>query len=113
MTNAEKYKEEIRNESCYMPCAVNRVKDKRCGSENCSNACNTCKEESIEWLMQEYEEPPVDWSKIKPGTKVWVRNSDAASWNLREFALYYDDKIWCYDNGWQTSMQCWNCGRLK
>lgn len=113
MTNAEKYKEEIRNEHCYMACAVNRIKDKRGSSENCSDNCSACKSESIEWLMREYEEPLVDWNKVKPDTMVWVRNNAVEPWVLREFALYHDKKIWCYDDGLHKSMQYWNYGRLK
>lgn len=113
MTNAEKYKEEIRNESYFTACAVNRIKNKRDSSERCSYDCNVCKTESIAWLMQEYEEPPVEWNKVKSGTMVWVRNSDAQSWSLREFAMYHDNRIWCYEDGLHDSMQRWNCGRIE
>lgn len=100
MTNAEKYKEEIRNEHCYMACAVNRVKDKRGSSENCSDNCSACKSESIEWLMQEYEEPPVDWSKVKSNTPILVKfREDAPKWAERDFAFYVNDAVWYHYDG--------------
>lgn len=69
MTNAEKYKEEIRNQSKArtIKCAVYRVRQPHRSS--CFGICDDCKFDSIEWLMQEYEEPSVDWNKVKPGTK--------------------------------------------
>ena len=100
MTNAEKYKKEIRNEHCYMACAVNRVKNKRGSSEKCPDNCSACKSESIAWLMQEYEEPPVDWSKVKPNTSILVKfTEDAPKWIERNFAFYINDTVWYQNDG--------------
>ena len=112
MTNAEKYKEEIRNESknLTVKCAVYKVRQPHRSS--CFGSCDDCKFDSIEWLVQEYEETPIDWNKVKPGTKVWVRNFDAEAWKLREFAMCHNEKIWCYGDGIHSEMHAWSCARL-
>lgn len=98
MTNAEKYKEEIRNQSKgrTIKCAVYRVRQPHRSS--CFGICDDCKFDSIEWLMQEYEEPSVDWNKVKPGTKfvypckpnIFFPDGIAK----KKFAFYVNDVIW-------------------
>ncbi len=116
MTNAEKYKEEIEELAkleccrCGIHCAAHYIKT---NSKKCPRDCMACRSTTIDWLLQEYVEPPVDWSKVKPGTMIWVRNNDAQYWSLREFAMYHDNRIWCYENRLHDSMQRWNYGRLE
>lgn len=101
MTNAEKYKEEIRNKNETLECAVHGI---RTGSRSCRRDCQLCKEQSIEWLMQEYEEPPVDWNKVKPGTKFVYPCKPSPMYPdgiaKKKFAFYVNDVIWVM--GWES-----------
>lgn len=108
MTNAEKYKEEIRNTEFKLKCAVKSI---RSGTSACRFDCERCEHESIKWLMQEYKEPPVDWNNVKPGTKIWVRNSDDKFWVVKEFAMYHGNRIWCFEDDPYT-MRRWERGKL-
>lgn len=101
MTNAEKYKEEIRNESETFECAVHGI---RTGSRSCRRDCQLCKEQSIEWLMQEYEEPSIDWNKVKPGTKFVYPCEPCLVYPdgiaKEKFAFYVNGVIWVM--GWES-----------
>ena len=97
VTNAEKYKEELRNKNESLECAVHGI---RTGSRSCRHNCQLCKEQTIEWLIQEYEEPPVDWSKVKPNTSILVKfTEDAPKWIERNFAFYINDTVWYQNDG--------------
>ena len=101
MTNAEKYKEEIRNTEFKIKCAVKSI---RSGTSACRFECERCEHESIKWLMQEYEEPSVDWNKVKPGTKFVypckpnIVFPDGIA--KKKFAFYVNDVIWVM--GWES-----------
>lgn len=94
MTNFEKWKDEIlklaknnrifavdkRDMSVYdcenISCCECTFQD---GSYDCNN-------ERIMWLYEEYQEPPVDWSKVEVDTKVLVSDS-GNHWSKRYFFL--------------------------
>ena len=101
MTNAEKYKEEISNKNETLECAVHGI---RTGSRACRHDCQLCKTESIAWLMQEYEEPSVDWNKVKPGTKFVYPCKPSIMYPdgiaKKKFAFYVNDVIWVM--GWES-----------
>ena len=52
---------------------------------------------SREWAEKEYEEPPVDWSKVAVDTPIYVRRSKDEQWKKRHFAKYEYGKVhtWC------------------
>lgn len=52
-----------------------------------------------EWAEKEYEEPPVDWSKVPVDTPILVRIYENESWKARHFAKYEDGKV-----------HTWGCG---
>ena len=52
------------------------------------------------WLLEEYKEPEVDWSKVEVDTPILVRRSDNEEWNKRYFAGYGNDGcIYAWSNG--------------
>lgn len=106
MTNYERYRDEI--------VKSNYTIDSRYGDEFCQGfvnprvlkpmgkgcsdvKCSYCRMLMSIWLMDEYKEPNVDWSKIPVDTKIYVRESIDDGWLRRYFAKYVDGKIyaWC------------------
>lgn len=60
------------------------------------NGCDTLLyEEPID--KKEYEEPPVDWSKVAVDTPIYVRRSEDEQWKKRHFAKYEYGRVhtWC------------------
>ena len=53
------------------------------------------------WLLEDYKEPEVDWSKVEVDTPILVRDYEDAtiSWIRRYFAEYKDGIVYA-----------WNCG---
>ena len=63
-----------------------------------------CDNERIMWLCEEYQEPPVDWSKVAVDTKILV-SDDGEHWYKRYFARYEKGTVYCWENGatsWTT-----------
>lgn len=100
MTNREKYKDTLDN----MLAGVIAVVDGK--PVLCENAsCNRClfrygcgKDEFIGWLNAEYQEPPVDWSKVPINTPV-LASCDGERWYRRYFAGVRGGKPETYDVG--------------
>ena len=107
MTNAEKYKEEIEDLAkleccrCGIHCAAHYI---QMNSEKCPSDCMACRSTTIDWLLQEYVEPPVDWSKVKPGTKFVYPCKPSLMYPdgiaKKKFAFYVNDVIWVM--GWES-----------
>jgi len=49
-----------------------------------------------DWLFSEYEEPEVDWSKVKVDTPILVRNNEDKEWVNRYFAKIEDGKVYAW-----------------
>lgn len=58
-----------------------------------------CKKARKDWLMEEYVEPKVDWSKVAVDTPILVRNFESDLWKHRYFAKYENGKIYAWDGG--------------
>ena len=58
-----------------------------------------CEELAKEWLFSEYEEPEIDWRKIKVDTPILVRDSEDELWNRRYFAGFENGSVYAWDNG--------------
>ena len=97
MKNYEKYADEIREyggcEFCEDFIIPNILKSDICGDITCEQ-CNVL--QTI-WLLEEYEEPEVDWSKVKVDTPILVRNGEDQAWLRRHFAKYENGLVysWC------------------
>lgn len=128
MTNFEKYQKEI-------PELIYNTKDPSLavvGSKviNCRDArCSECEFSKkkkkyvgiscfgklLVWLCEEYQESPVDWSKVEVDTKVLV-SDDGEDWHKRHFARYEEGMVYVWGYGgtsWTTSpMEVWEYAKL-
>ena len=119
MKNYEKYADEIRGCDGSNFCR-DFVKPRILKSRSCANtSCDQCKMLQIIWLMEEYEEPEVDWSEVKVDTPILVRYSEDGDeeWIKRHFAKYENGKVYAWFDGctsWSTEghMVIWNYAKL-
>ena len=102
MKNYEKYEEKIREYEGETFCSdfiqpYILKQDDCCGMD-----CGQCNMISLIWLMKEYEEPEVDWSKVKVDTPILVRQGKNGDWLERHFAKYENGNVYASGDG-QTS----------
>ena len=117
MKNYEKYADEIRE--CNGPhfCS-DFIMPNILKSEDCDIDCTKCRMLQVLWLLENYEEPETDWSKVEVDTPILVRNDDYAttSWLRRYFAEYDDGVVYAWNCGctsWsETVMNPWNYAKL-
>ena len=99
MKNYEKYADEIKKYKDYNFCGdfvvPHILKSRSCGN----TSCDQCKMLQTIWLMEEYEEPEVDWSKVKVDTPILVRNLEYRRWVKRYFAKYKDGIVFAWTGG--------------
>lgn len=91
-------------------------------SEGCCSdvrSCDVCRMLQMIWLMEEYEEPETDWSKVEVDTQILVRNRENEKWLKRHFAEYEDGKVYAWYGGftrWTVSnngsMTAWKYAKL-
>ena len=99
MKNYEKYADEIREYKGENFCA-DFVKPHILKSRGCTNtSCDQCKMLQTIWLLEEYKEPEVDWSKVEVDTPILVRDYESQEWEARYFAKYEDGVIYAWDGG--------------
>lgn len=126
MLNIEKYKEELENIGVINPNGLAVIDGKPCMCQEAE--CNMCELRSEEsccfyktdnWLFSEYEEPEVDWSKVKVDTPILVRNYESGDWTKRYFAKFVDGKVYAWIAGatsWsadgELDVTSWNCAKL-
>ena len=104
MTNREAYREKLDTILARVVAVVDG-KPTSCASGSCERCLfmNNCgktehKKEVIDWLNTEYQEPPVDWSKVPIDTPV-LASCDGERWYRRYFAGVRDGKPETYDVG--------------
>nr|DAQ31576.1 MAG TPA: hypothetical protein [Caudoviricetes sp.] len=56
----------------------------------------SCSDEALNWLLTEYKEPEVDWSKVKVDTPILVRKNEDKEWVNRYFAKFEDGKVYAW-----------------
>ena len=98
MKNYEKYVDEIKEYKGDSFCA-DFVKPNILISEYCDLDCIRCRMLQAMWLLEDYEEPEIDWSKVKVDTPVLVKNKENDEWKKRHFAKYKDGEVYTWDNG--------------
>lgn len=59
----------------------------------------SCRKNILKWLLSEYKEPEVDWSKVKVDTPIYVRCSDDEKWVPRYFAKFEDGRVYAWSDG--------------
>lgn len=107
MTNFEKYKDKLQE---LIDRDISIAVDKRSGTPwECNHlrcldcAINSkeksCKNAIVEWLLSEYEEPPVDWSKVPVDTPVLVKDREGNKWRRRYFAGIRGGMVTTYPEG--------------
>ena len=101
MKNYEKYADEIKG---YKGCnfCTDFIVPYVLKSDDCFNNCSRCGMQQMIWLMEEYEEPEVDWSKVKVDTPILVRQGKNGEWLERHFAKYENGNVYAWVDG-QTS----------
>lgn len=75
--------------------------------ENClfKNSPGGCAKARKDWLVEEYTEPEVDWSKVPVDTPIFVSNS-GERWFARYFAKYKDGKVYAWGDGATSWSAC-------
>ena len=64
--------------------------------------CEVCNSLTTLWLLEDYEEPETDWSKVEVDTPILVRDGEDEEWNKQHFAEC-DGKVVCAWCGGKTS----------
>ena len=107
MKNYEKYKDEIKKYKDYNfsgDLGVPHILKSR----GCTNtSCDQCKMLQTIWLMEEYEEPEIDWSRVEVDTPILVRDSENTEWLKKHFAKYKDGIVYVWNLG-RTSWSATN-----
>ena len=99
MKNYEKYADEIKGCDGLNFCR-DFVKPYILKSRDCANtSCDQCKMLQVVWLMEEYKEPEIDWSKVEVDTPILVREYEHENWVRRYFAKYEGGKVYVWNNG--------------
>ena len=117
MKNYEKYADEIREFDGKHFCA-DFVQPHILGECSCNGIdCQRCAMLQMLWMLEDYKEPEVDWSKVKVDTPILVRDIPHGEWEKRHFAKYEDREVWSWGSGctsWTTSggMTPWRYAKL-
>ena len=116
MKNFEKYEDEIRKFKGDNFCS-NFVIPHILKKDDCAGIyCSECISRQLLWYLEEYEEPKVDWSKVKVNTPILVKETENKNWIRGYFAKYEDGKVYAWSNGrtsWTTSyMVSWKYAKL-
>ena len=105
MKNYEKYAEKIRGYDDKDFCK-DFVKPYILGTDHCNGIdCIRCSVLRALWLLEDYEEPEVDWSKVEVDTPILVRDSENTEWERRYFAKYKNGIVYAWNSGctsWTT-----------
>ena len=119
MKNYEKYEEKIREYKGETFCA-DFVQPYILKQDDCYHMdCGQCNMLQLIWLMKEYEEPQVDWSKVEVDTPILVRDSENTEWLKKHFAKYEDGIVYVWNLGrtsWTAphdkSVSAWQYAKL-
>ena len=107
MKNYEKYAKKIREYKGETFCA-DFVQPYILERDDCCHMdCGQCNMLQLMWLMKEYEESQVDWSRVEIDTPILVRTDEATPWVRRYFAKYEDGIVYVWNLG-RTSWSATN-----
>ena len=105
MLNIEKYKKILIDTGVIKITKLAVINDKPVECRECHcGECDfggkkDCKPYLEEWLFSEYEEPEVDWSKVKVDTPILVREDEDEEWMARYFAKFENGVVWSFCDG--------------
>lgn len=118
MKNYEKYADEIKNFNGDGVCD-NFIRPYILNSSTCAGInCMACQLKQMIWLMEEYEEPKIDWLHMKLDTPILVRQNENSEWVEGYFANYDNETetIYTWKSGgtsWTTyEMDKWQYAKL-
>ena len=122
MKNYEKYEDELKEYKGRNFCK-DFVKPNILKSDSCDGlACGACYMLQTIWLLEDYEEPKTDWSKVEVDTPVLVRDGENNEWQRSYFAKYEDGFVYTWIAGatsWTAvgyekggNMYRWNYAKL-
>lgn len=117
MKNYEKYADELREYRGLSFCDDFVIPHILKSKEQCDDMnCSACKMLQMIWLMEDYEEPEVDWSKVKVDTPILVKRDEAEKWTRRYFAKNENGKVYAWGGGrtsWnETAVVDWEYAKL-
>ena len=99
MKNYEKYADEIRKYKGINICSE-FIKPHILEADNCNGIdCQRCAMIQMIWLLEDYEEPEVDWSKVEVDTPILVRDNEDGEWVKMYFAKYEDGAVYVWSGG--------------
>lgn len=108
MKNLEFYKDEIKQIGIHnlaldaktgKPCSCNVLACVCCLFAKNRSEDLRCEDDMLNWFLEEYKEPEVDWSRVRPDTKIFVRDYDYEEWIPRYFAKYEDNTVYTWTGG--------------
>lgn len=118
MKNYEKYADEIRRYKGISLCR-NFIKPYILKSDSCDDIdCGKCHMLQTIWLLEDYEEPETDWSKVAVDTPILVKDckGENITWKKRHFAKYKDGRVYAWESGltsWSTTrVTTWRYAKL-
>ena len=117
MKNYEKYAEEIKGYNGDSICTdfIEPYILKSINAKCINTSCPKCHLYRTIWLLEDYKEPPVDWSKVEVDTPILVSNSEDGDWYKRYFAKY-NGKVFAWSDGrtsWnETDVRAWDYAKL-
>lgn len=101
MKNYEKYADKIKNftgnfcKDFIEPYILKAINNAKCYDISCSQ----CEMLRTLWLLEEYKEPEIDWSKVEIDTPILVKDMEYEKWFKRYFAEYKDGVVYAWING--------------
>ena len=103
MKNYEKYADEIRKYKDIHFCK-DFIEKYIIKPGDCNNiGCTRCHMIQMIWLMEDYEEPKVDWNKVEVDTPILVRQTKDGEWLRRHFAKHENELVYT----WKDSRTSW------
>ena len=118
MKNYEKYADEIREcKGKDINICKDFIKPHILKADNCNGIdCQRCAMIQMIWLLEDYKEPPVDWSKVEVDTPILVRQTKDGEWLRRHFAKYEGGIVYTWKDShtsWtEDCMTGWDYGKL-
>ena len=117
MKNYEKYADKLKEYKGQNFCK-DFVKPNILKSDSCDGlACGACYMLQTIWLLEEYEEPETDWSKVEVDTPILVRDNEDGEWQRFYFAKYENGLVYTWVAGatsWTAkgNIYKWNYAKL-
>ena len=117
MLNIEKYKKILLDTEVISITKLAVINDKPVECRECHcGKCDfggkkDCKPYLEEWLFSKYEEPEVDWSKVKVDTPILVRDDEDGEYQKRHFARFKNGKVYAWHDGLTSWSAIGGCER--